>query len=138
MSIITAIFVLLMLSGIAAYVLSISTVQHSTSAADVLGARALLAARSGVEWGAYQVLQNAAGGYCAGASDSQTVNGLSGALSGFSATVDCTHTQHAEASTVNNVHVFRLVATACNQPPCPSATPGANYIERQMTAVVSR
>jgi len=138
MSITTAIFVLLMLSGTAAYVLSTTTVQHATSSADLFGARALLAARAGLEWGAYQILQNAAGGYCAGASDSASVESMAGMLSGFTAKVDCVHTEHAEASSVSNVHMYTLTATACNQAPCPNAAPGANYIERQVVMVVGR
>lgn len=138
MSIVTAIFVLLMLSGLAAYVVSISTVQHASSAADLLGARALLAARSGLEWGTYQVLQNPGGGYCTGATDSASITDMAGMLAGFSATVACTRTAHAEAAAATNVLMYTLIATACNQAPCPNASPGANYIERQMTLVVGR
>lgn len=137
-ALVLAIFVLLALAGIAAYVVSTATTQQSTSAADVNGVRAYLAARAGLEWGAYQVLQNTAGGYCAGAADSATLAPLGGSLAPYTAVVACTHTSHREASAVDNVEMYTLVATACNQAPCPNSNPALNYVERQLTLVVSR
>lgn len=137
-SLVVAIVVLLLLSGLAAWVLTMATVQHSTSASDVASARAYQAARAGLEWGAYQVLQNTAGGYCTGATDSGTLAALPGTLAVFTVTVACVRTTHREASAVPNVEMFTLVATACNQAPCPNPSPRASYVERQMTMTVAR
>lgn len=137
-SLVAAVFVLLLLSSVAAWVISTASVQQTSSAADLNGARALQAARAGLEWGAWQVLRNPAGGWCAGASDSATLANLAGGLEAFTAVVACEHTSHQEASAVPNVEMFTLTATACNQPPCPSANPGANYVERQVTMILAR
>lgn len=57
-SIITAIFLLLLLAGLAALMANVISTAHTTSAEDVLGARAYQAARAGVEWGLYKVLES--------------------------------------------------------------------------------
>lgn len=55
-SIITAIFLLLLFAMLAALMSNVIATAHTTSAEDVLGARAYQAARGGAEWGLYQVL----------------------------------------------------------------------------------
>ena len=59
-AIVSAIFILVVLSVLGAAMVSLSTSQHLGSAQDVQGARAYQAARSGVEWGLYQVQSTAA------------------------------------------------------------------------------
>ena len=51
----SAIFLLVILAGLAAFLVHISTTQSITSAQDIQGARAYHAARAGVDWGLYQV-----------------------------------------------------------------------------------
>lgn len=55
-SVITAIFLLLLFAMLAALMANVISTAHTTSAEDVLGARAYQAARGGAEWGLYQVL----------------------------------------------------------------------------------
>lgn len=55
-SVITAIFFLLLFAALAALMANVISTAHTTSAEDVLGARAYQSARAGVEWGLYQVL----------------------------------------------------------------------------------
>ncbi len=55
-SIITAIFLLLLFAALAAYMVSMTNTADVTSAQDVQGERAYHAAQAGLEWGAYQVL----------------------------------------------------------------------------------
>lgn len=55
-SIITAVFLLLLFAGLAALMSNVISTTHTTSAQDLLGSRAYQAARGGVEWGLYQVL----------------------------------------------------------------------------------
>lgn len=57
-SAITAIFLLLLFAGLAALMANMISTSHATSAADVLSARAYQAARAGVEWGLYKVLED--------------------------------------------------------------------------------
>lgn len=55
-SIITAVFLLLLFAALAALMANVISTAHTTAAEDVLGARAYQAARAGAEWGLYQVL----------------------------------------------------------------------------------
>ena len=52
-----AVFILVMLAAISAYLLTISNLQVQTAAQDELGARAYQSARTGIEWGSYQILR---------------------------------------------------------------------------------
>ena len=52
----SAIFLLVVLAALAAFLVSIAQRQSKISALDLQGARAYQAARAGVEWGLYQVL----------------------------------------------------------------------------------
>ena len=57
-SIITAIFILLLFAALAAFMASLVSTAHITSAQDVQGARAYQAAQAGVEWGLFQLDPN--------------------------------------------------------------------------------
>lgn len=130
-SIVTAIFLIVVLAALGAFAVSMFRVQQTTAAYDELGVRGYQAAQAGIEWGAWQVLRN--GGACAAA----TNLALPGSLSPFTATVNCTSTTHTEAG--NPVTIYQLTATACNQPAagtCPNPAPGADYVERQVQAAV--
>jgi MSHA biogenesis protein MshP len=125
----TAVFLLVVLGALGAFILTVSTAQHRGAALDIQGARAYQAARAGIEWGLYRSLRDNA---CA--SGAVTFAGTT--LEGFTANVACTAYSADEAGTTVTIH--RIVATACNQPPCPSAAPGEQYVERQLSATVER
>jgi MSHA biogenesis protein MshP len=55
-SVISAIFIMLLMGVIAALMVNLMSTAHMTSAQDVEGSRAYQAAQAGVEWGLYQVL----------------------------------------------------------------------------------
>ena len=55
---ISAVFLLVVLAGLGAYMLSLSNVQQISSAQDVLGTRAYWAARAGLEWGTASALSD--------------------------------------------------------------------------------
>ena len=57
-SLVTAIFLLVILASLGAFIVTISGVQQTSSALDMQGSRAYQAARAGIEWGTYQVLIN--------------------------------------------------------------------------------
>lgn len=127
LSLITAIFLMLILSALGLYIVNLSTVQHSTSALDLQGSRAYHAARTGLEFGAFQAIVNAS---C----PATTSLVLGGALADFTGvTVLCVSTVHTEGTTAKTF--YRITATACNQPAagaCPNPAPGANYVEREL------
>ena len=129
---VAALFLLVVIGGLIAFLLRLSGLQHSTAALDLQGARAFQSARAGIEWGVYRALQDSS---CA-ASESF---GLAGDLSDFTVTVQCIDTPYTEVDATVK-HVYSIVATACNRP-AAGACPGAGgqfYVERQLQALVDR
>ncbi|MFN7085122.1 MAG: hypothetical protein ACK4N4_00675 [Burkholderiales bacterium] len=142
----TAIFLLVVLWLLGAFVISITGTQRGALVMDVRGARAYQAARAGIEWAAYHVLDpnndlqdNSPPvnllAPCPGAAGSSpsttTLPALAGSLADFTVTVACTATDATEANRV--IRVFRITATAA------SGAPGtADYIERKLEAVLSK
>lgn len=137
-AIISALFILVVLAMLGAFVVNISGAQHLGSAQDLLGARAAQAARAGIEWGLYQVnIVNAAGKSggtaCPAASTNLAMPAAATTLSGMSVTVLC-----SPGAAVSGNYVYKIVATACNQPnaagaSCPNITsPTELYVERQI------
>ena len=128
----SAIFLLVVIGGLTAYLLKMSGLQHSSMALDVQGARAYQASRAGIDWGVYRALRDNS---CVG-SDSF---GLAGGLSEFTVTVQCTDTPYTEVNSTAK-HVYLIRATACNRPnagACPG-TPGPFYVERQLQALADK
>lgn len=142
-TLISALFVLVVLAALGAALAQVSLRQQLGSASELDAARAYQAARAGLEWGAFQVLRNPAPPAAAPACFAATSFTLAG-LSGFTVTVSCTRTPGS--GTVSDgasaLAFFQLVANACNAPSggaCPStATPQATYVERQITRTVAR
>ena len=137
-SLISAIFLLVVVTLLGAYVATLSSSQHIAEALDVEGARAYQAARAGVDWGAWQLLQAPAGGFrtsCDGATYaapfSQPLAGLAGTLSGFAVQVQCGSAATTEAGT--NVRVYRLTVTASK-----GNLGSLFYVERQLQATLER
>lgn len=127
-ALVTAIFLLVVLAGLGAAIVSVSTMQHVGSALDVQGASAYQAARAGVEWGVYRQLRN---GVCNSAQASFVPTAP--LLNVFTVTVTCTPTTYSGATP--NITVYQVQSTACNQPSagsCPGTGGGMNYVERQL------
>jgi MSHA biogenesis protein MshP len=127
-----AVFMLVMLASIAAYLLTISNLQVQTAAQDELGARAYQSARTGIDWGAYQILRAPAQTFataCTAGSTTQTI-ALAGQLAGFSVAVAC-QAGASQAEGANTYRAYAITATACNQASCPGAN-NATYVERQL------
>jgi MSHA biogenesis protein MshP len=125
----TAIFIVVVLAALAAFLLTVSNLEHGQSALDVQGARAHQGARAGVEWAAYRALRQ---DVC----DASTSIALPGGLAGFTVTVECQRIAYAEGG--SSGAVFQVKATACNQPSggaCPGLR-GTFYVERQLQATV--
>lgn len=125
-TLVSALFLLLVLAALGGFIATVSTTQHAGSALDVQGARALQAARAGTEWGLYQAL-GGPGACAAGPIDI-------GALDGLHVTVVCSSTAVEAGSTV-----YRITATACNLPDAANLCPGQagqpGYVERRLAVV---
>lgn len=128
-ALILALFLIVSLAAIGAYLLTVSNVQVESGIMDEQSARAYQAARGGVEWGAYQVLQ--ASNCWVGT----TTMAFPAALADFSASVTCTaFTPETEGGAP--VATFRITSTGCNAAFCPgAAVPG--YVERQLELTVA-
>lgn len=102
-ALVAALFLLVVLAALGAFIVRISTVQHQTVSLAIVSARAYQAARTGVEWGVYQALEN---GSCGSSSLSLTEAGLAG----FAVQVDCSQSDHVEGTA--NVAVYTIEAFA--------------------------
>ena len=122
-SLITAIFLLVVVAALVVYMTNIRAVQQTTLVYGVQGARATQAARSGIEWGIYQSIVN---GSCAG-----STSFTDPAFTGFNIEVQCGQTTHTEGSTP--IDTFQLTAIA------RSGTYGSlDYVQRRIQATVSQ
>lgn len=137
--VIAAVFLLVVLAGLVAYLTTVSTTSQAASAADQNSARAYQAARAGIEWGAYQLLRTT-GAFktaCDGVTATATSNlTFPSTLAPFTATVTCTRATVTEGAA--SVRAYRLVANACNVPTgggaCPNAASTAGtYVERELS-----
>jgi MSHA biogenesis protein MshP len=142
-TLVTMLFILVVLAALGAALAGISMRQQMGSAADIDSARALQGARAGLEWATFEVLRYPPPPAAAPACFGTTSFGVAG-LSGITITVSCTRTP--ASGSVNDgateLAFFQLVATACNIPSggaCPaSGTPPPAYVERQLSGTVAR
>ena len=96
-----AIFLLVILSLLGAFMVSLSTSQSITSAQDVLGAQAYRAARAGVERALFSLQPPAT--TCAAVPASLTIDN-------FNVTISCSAATHDEGGV--SKYIFRVTATA--------------------------
>ena len=127
----TAIFLLVILAALAAYMVSLSRTSHISSALDVQGTRAYLAARAGIEWGAWQVIdpQNLQPSPAPCPASSTWM--LTGTLAAFQVNVTCSRTLETDGADTVAIYLIKSTAT--------SGAPGqVDYVERQIQADFSK
>jgi len=133
---IAAVVLLVVVALVCVALIRLSNTQQATVSASLLGARANLAARGGIEWGFYQ-LRN---GGCDAAGT--TLTDFVGE-SGFRVTVRCTARNFNEGEDSTGAAVVKrmvqLEAVACNGgTACPSDVPAVvaspDYVERRRVA----
>jgi MSHA biogenesis protein MshP len=138
-SLVSAIFLLVVIAALGTFAVTLSTTQQQSAALDVMGARAYQAARAGVEWGAYQLLQNSAvaGGFAEHCRldphppPTSSSVALTNTLAGFNVNVECTATSHGGGPAT--LWVYSLTSTATQG---TVATP--SYVERQMMVTIAQ
>ena len=110
-TLISAVFIIVILASLGAYMVSISGTQTNVPVSAVQGARAYNAARSASEWAAYLILNapNAATA-CANV-NGQMLNLNTPGLVNFNVNVTCTRTNHTEG-TIGNFDVMTILSTA--------------------------
>jgi MSHA biogenesis protein MshP len=147
----SAVFILVALAALAAAIALLTTRSGTGHAQDIVGSRAYQAARTGLEWGAYQVLDplsatatgpaaplpNCPGVALAAACPTAAAPSLStlpaapfnaSALAGMTVTLQCSCADFTESG--RNVRVYQLRSTA-------TFGSGLGAVERQLTARVS-
>lgn len=151
-ALVSAIFLLVILTSLGAFLVSIVSTQNITSAQDVVGARAYHAARAGIEWSLYAVLDPANTTVVAPAAAAWPnmpacpAAGTVMLIEGFTVTVDCASFPtgvigatgppvYWEADTTRAIIVYQLTATAQSTGVAVGA-PG--YVERQVAVTVSK
>ena len=122
-ALVVAIFLLVVLASLGVYIVKISGVQHQTVNIALLGARAFEAARTGIEWGAFQALDS-------GACTTTTLNLTEGGLDGFDVDVTCTTSSHTELGNAYNLYLIEVEARA-------GAYGTPDYVSRRMQATVT-
>ena len=104
-SLISAIFLLVALAVLGASLAQLSVTSSTSGSLALNATRALYAARSGAQWGAYQASQTPA--VC---NASETFNLTEATLSGFAITVQCTRTAHQEGAAVIGLYLITAEA----------------------------
>lgn len=121
----TAIFLLVVIAGLIAFMVFNSGVSQMTPQLGLNNARTYHAARAGLEWGIYEAIVGA--GNC---NSSFTLN--AGAFDGHNVTVSCTSSDHDNGQPAQTVTIYHITATATK------GTPGSLvYSSRTLRAVVS-
>jgi MSHA biogenesis protein MshP len=121
---IAAIFLVLILAALGAFMVSFSNTQQLNSAQDMQGSRAYWAARAGLEWGVASHLAAAA---CSAASTSMTIEG-------FTVTVTCTLATYVDSGITPGVspRIFQFTSTAVSA----GAVGGIGYTERSVSTTL--
>ena len=121
-SLVAAIFILVVLAALGAFMITIGEAERWTAAAAVQGARAYQAAQSGIEWGIYRSLN--------GVPCTPPPNF---AIGGFTVTVTCTPTSYVEGGGPPfNVYVIASTAVSTG------ATLGSpDYFSRTLQVTVT-
>ena len=124
-SLVTAVFLLVVVATLGVYMVTLGTTQQQTSTLSILSARAFAAVESGIEWGVAQVV---AGNACFGSPASFSLSG--GAAAGYDIVATCSETSHTEGTTT--FKVFQVGATATR-----GSVGNDDFTERAMRATVT-
>ena len=103
-ALIPALFLIVVLGALAVVAIRVGTGQQQTVTMSLLQARALSAAQTGIEWGAYQALK---GGSCVA---STTLTLTEAALKGFSVIVTCAAATFSSGAATNTSYVLNSAA----------------------------
>ncbi len=130
----TAIFLLVILAALGGYMVSLSRTSHLSSALDIQGGRAYQAARAGIEWAAWQVVDPQTQPPTSTAPcpvSPTTLNPLAGTLAAFTVVVTCTRTPATDGA--DAVAIYQVTSTATSGTPL-----GVDYVERRIQASFSK
>lgn len=145
----SAIFLLVILAALGAFIVNIFTAQQLGMALDVNGGRAWQAANAGMEWARYKLAASDPKSRSCPASTAWGGSGYSlgfpgtstSTLTGFFATVECRLLASTDVQG-EPTWVFEVRVTACSpaaaaEPRCPGTPKALGYVERQMQGLIS-
>ncbi len=124
-SLMSAIFLVVVVALIAGYAVSIGNAQRTGSTLGLLGARAGFAAQSGVEWAVATVLATHA---CPAAGTHFTADGPG--LAGFDVAVECSAVPVTEGATTYTMFALEVRASHDDED-------SADYVHRRVSAQVA-
>lgn len=135
-SLIAAVFIVVLLAGLMAAMVRVVIVEQATSGLDVAGTQAYQAARSGLEWGIYQQLRVQPPSVACFSSPQTFTMPANTSLSSFTVTVSCVAKfGNTVGDTTNR---WTIAAVACNRPniaaTCPNTNPSGDYVARRVQA----
>ena len=122
-ALVAALFLMVVLASMGTYIVRISAIEHQTVNVALLGARAMHAARAGVEWGAFQAIN-------VPACTTTTLTLTEGGLNGFEVDVTCSSSSHTEKGNTYSIYLIDVEARAGVY-----GTP--DYVSRRMQATVT-
>ncbi len=120
---IAAIFLVVVLAALGAFMVTFSNTQQLTSAQDVQGSRAYWVARAGLDWAIGYLVANPAATTCPGNPSP---------LEGFNLAVTCSSQTYSEGS--NTVTIFNMTAVAKTS----GSVGSVGYIERSVSATMEQ
>lgn len=131
-SIMSAIFIVVVLALVGSYIVSLASLTAASGNLTVQGTKAYFAAKSGLEWGIYQVAPLAGSGgsgppYNCPTSPT-TLTFSQGGLKGFNAVVTCTQAAFTEGNV--NYNIFQITSVG------QYGTAGADFALRQLYVTV--
>ena len=128
-TLITALFLLVVVALLSVYMINLRNVQQSTVVFGLQGARAMQAAQAGLEWGIYRAMPPSPQ-VPSCLTTNPTFSVPVPALSAFTIELDCVETSHFEGAT--EIIVYQLTSTA------QTGTYGTlDYVYRSLRATVS-
>ena len=104
-SLVSALFILVVLATVSAFALSIFGITNSTSSFSIQGTRAFFAARSGLEWGIHEVFNNPT--TCPPLT---SLNINQGGLKNLNVSISCTVCPIMEGTTTYNMFILTALA----------------------------
>lgn len=128
--VITAIMILVILAALAAAVVTLANTQALDEALDITATKTYFAAKSGIEWGAFQALRTTPASCPASATLAP--------IDSIAVTVNC-QLLTANTTEIGTAAIYRITATACNLPTasvCPGNTAAPFYTERRIVALI--
>lgn len=125
-SLVSAIFLMVVLVILGTSLVTISSVQQTTAAQMLQALRANYAARAGAEWAAAQA---STGTWCPGPWPQTTAFTLTAPLDGFAASVECTRTTHTLDGAAQQAFDVEVTVTS-------GAYGSPDYVRRKLRAKV--